>query len=145
MAEEVLLLERGAPMAGAATVTLNRPTRGNALTAGMLERLNAILHELERDPSVLVVVLAARGKFFCTGMDLAGSGPTSMATGGATENAFLKLAGFGKPLVARVQGPCLGGGVGLLFCCDFRIATENVYEVFAFFVLSHCLSQLHSV
>ena len=96
MAEEEVLVEVGAPAAGAATVTLNRPARGNALTGAMLERLLGALAQLEGDPRVLVVVLAARGKFFCTGMDLGGGGPQSLAAG-ATENAFARLAAFGKP------------------------------------------------
>ncbi len=131
MSEEEVLVEMGVPVAGAATVTLNRPSRGNSLTSGMLERLTTALGRLEQDPRVLVVVLAARGKYFCTGMDLGGGAPAGLAAGGVAENAFARVARFGKPLVARVQGPCLGGGVGLLFACDIRLAVVGSFVQFS--------------
>jgi methylglutaconyl-CoA hydratase len=117
MSEEVLL-QRDAPISGVCTITLNRPSRGNALTSVMLDLLLGYLKALEDDVGVFAVVLTGSGKFFCTGMDLSGNGGAGI--GKAPENVFSALARFAKPLFARVNGPCLGGGVGILFCCDIR-------------------------
>ncbi|CAO3581085.1 unnamed protein product [Absidia cylindrospora] len=56
-----------------ATITLNRPKKGNALTATMNEQLLDILPKLASNPQVRVLVLTGAGKYFCTGMDLSAS------------------------------------------------------------------------
>ncbi|KAI8891322.1 ClpP/crotonase [Backusella circina FSU 941] len=116
-----------------ATLTLNRPRKGNALTATMNQLLLSYLDQLEKDPEVRVLVLTGAGKFFCTGMDL------SMAASGASSEAeikasfikglsvFDKLYQFPKPVIARVNGPCLGGGVGLIFTTDIRVVHHEAY------------------
>lgn len=114
-----------------ATVTLNRPKRGNALTATMNDRLLQILPELANDPSVRVLVLTGAGKYFCTGMDLSASGASDpeMAKAGFQKGlqVFDALYRFPKPVIARVNGPALGGGVGLVFTTDIRIAVQDAY------------------
>lgn len=114
-----------------ATVTLNRPKRGNALTATMNDRLLQILPELANDPSVRVLVLTGAGKYFCTGMDLSASGASDpeMAKAGFEKGlqVFDALYRFPKPVIARVNGPALGGGVGLVFTTDIRIAVQDAY------------------
>lgn len=62
------------------------------------------------------VVLTGAGKLFCSGMELRSDKAATLRP----ESAFARLAAFAKPLIARVNGPCLGGGVGILFCCDVR-------------------------
>lgn len=116
-----------------ATLTLNRPRKGNALTVTMNELLLTYLDQLEKDPEVRVLVLTGAGKFFCTGMDL------SMAASGASSEeeikasfikglgVFDKLYRFSKPVIARVNGPCLGGGVGLVFTADIRVVHQDAY------------------
>ncbi|KAG2232268.1 ClpP/crotonase-like domain-containing protein [Thamnidium elegans] len=126
MSEEVLLSIEN----HVATLTLNRPNKGNALTATMNGLLLSYLDQLEKDVEVRVVVLTGAGKFFCTGMDL------SMAASGDNDvdasfvkgsQVFERLFRFPKPVIARINGPCLGGGVGLVFTTDIRIADQNVY------------------
>lgn len=113
-----------------ATLTLNRPHKGNALTSTMNELLLSYLHQLEKDNEVRVIVLTGAGKFFCTGMDL------SMAASGDNDldasftkgiQVFETLYRFPKPIIARINGPCLGGGVGLVFTTDIRVAHQDVY------------------
>lgn len=116
-----------------ATLTLNRPHKGNALTSTMNALLLDYLKQLKNDPEVRVIVLTGAGKFFCTGMDL------SMAASGASTEEEVKksfinglqvfetLARFPKPVIARVNGPCLGGGVGLVFTTDIRVVHQDVY------------------
>lgn len=126
MSEEVLLSIEN----HVATLTLNRPNKGNALTATMNGLLLNYLDQLEKDAEVRVLVLTGAGKFFCTGMDL------SMAASGDNDvdasfvkgsQVFERFFRFPKPVIARINGPCLGGGVGLVFTTDIRIADQNAY------------------
>lgn len=113
-----------------ATLTLNRPNKGNALTATMNELLLSYLDQLEKDINVRVIILTGAGKFFCTGMDLS----AAASNDNDVEASFIKgiqvfetLYRFPKPVIARINGPCLGGGVGLVFTTDIRVADQNVY------------------
>lgn len=72
-------------------------------------------------------MLTGAGKFFCTGMDLSGTGPASSGI----PNVFDILMAFPKPVIGRLNGPCIGGGVGLAFACDIRIAHTSVYIWFS--------------
>lgn len=116
-----------------ATVTLNRPRKGNALTPTMNALLLDYLEQIEKNPEVRVVILTGAGKFFCTGMDLSMAASSGSTQEGATEGfrkgiqVFERLYRFPKPIIARVNGPCLGGGVGLVFTTDIRIAHKDVY------------------
>merc|ERR1711991_1067359 len=134
MSDEVLL-ERDTPVPEAATITLNRPARGNALTGSMTAALGRILEALASDDSVRVVVLrgADGSKYFCTGMDLSATSSMSSSSSSSSPapDVFSLLGTFPKPIVARLHGPCLGGGVGLLFACDVRVATSSLYIRFS--------------
>ncbi|KAI7857631.1 ClpP/crotonase-like domain-containing protein [Circinella umbellata] len=115
-----------------ATLTFNRPRKGNALTASMNEILLDTLPKLAADPQVRVLVLTGAGKFFCTGMDLSanrGSMDPEQVKGGFFKGrqVFNLLNTFPKPVIARINGPALGGGVGLVFTADIRIAVDNAY------------------
>ncbi|KAI8146960.1 ClpP/crotonase-like domain-containing protein [Fennellomyces sp. T-0311] len=115
-----------------ATVTLNRPRKGNALTASMNEILLEALPKLAADPEVRILVLTGAGKFFCTGMDLSanrGSVEPEQVKGGFFKGrkVFDILNTFPKPVIARVNGPALGGGVGLVFTADIRVAVDSAY------------------
>ena len=86
------------------------------------------LERLDQDPEVRAVCITGAGdKAFCSGADLAGSlsGQDRMA-GPRNYAALLKrMAAFGKPLVARVNGSCLAGGLGLMLSCDIVIARND--------------------
>lgn len=114
-----------------ATLTLNRPKKGNALTSTMNELLLSYLDQLEKDIEVRVIILTGAGKFFCTGMDLsmAATGDTSDVDASFAKGiqVFETLYRFPKPVIARINGPCLGGGVGLVFTTDIRVADQDVY------------------
>jgi enoyl-CoA hydratase len=117
---------------GIATVTLNRPTRRNALSPGLVGDLRRAIAEVKRDDTVRVVVLTGAGdQAFCAGGDLAG-GMTgggflaSVAEKGGFAQVVRDLHDLGKPVVAALNGDALGGGVGLLLACDLVIAHDEV-------------------
>lgn len=113
-----------------ATVTLNRPRKGNALTTKMTDLLLELLPRLADDPNVRVLVLTGAGKYFCTGMDLSASGgdPEQVKAGFQKGlRVFDSFYRFPKPVIARINGPALGGGVGLIFTTDIRVAVQDAY------------------
>ncbi len=116
-----------------ATVTLDRPAVRNAFSEGMIAELTHAFTRLSRDASVRVVVLAAAGKAFCAGADL--NWMKKMADFTDAENradagrlaAMLKtIHRCPKPVVARVQGDCYAGGMGLVAVCDIAVAVRDV-------------------
>jgi methylglutaconyl-CoA hydratase len=117
---------------GIATVLLNRPAVHNAFDDALIQTLTTELQRLEADPTVRAVVLAANGRSFSAGADL--HWMRRMATYSYDQNLAdaRQLAGLlgtlntlAKPTIAKVQGPALGGGVGLVACCDVAVAAET--------------------
>lgn len=127
MSELVLREDAG----GVSTLTLNRPERRNALSPQLLDALIAALAEVKADPEVKVVVLTGAGdKAFCAGGDLGGQAVASGVAGlhegrRAFSDLFHALFELGKPTIARVQGTCLGGGLGLMLACDMAVVSED--------------------
>ncbi len=115
-----------------ARVWLNRPEQHNALTPELGAALAEAFHALARETAVRVVVLGGRGPSFCAGADIA----TMKASAGATfeqnlaeaerfGGIFAAIADFPKPVIARIHGNVLGGGVGLACACDIPVASED--------------------
>lgn len=115
-----------------ATVTLNRPERGNAFDQTMLDELGDQLKTLGADDGVRIVVLRGAGKHFCTGADLAARRPGAPARPSrpgkyAVRDVLAILDGLPKPTVAVVEGGAIGGGAGFAVCCDVAIATRAAF------------------
>ncbi|MBI5583276.1 MAG: enoyl-CoA hydratase/isomerase family protein, partial [Deltaproteobacteria bacterium] len=113
-----------------AFLIINREDRRNAISQEMIAGLLAALDQAEQDETVRAVCLTAQGeRAFCSGADLgltlAREGGDRLA--GARNYAVLlkKMARFGKPTVARVNGACLAGGLGLMLSCDIAIARQD--------------------
>lgn len=109
----------------AVKITLNRPENGNAMTTNMLESLTCLFQDLSADSSIFHIVLAASGRFFCTGMDLTRDG------GGDSSRYHDKIVALFQAIddapqttIAAIHGPCYGGGVGLGFACDVRLVSS---------------------
>ena len=120
---------------GVAVVTLNRPSRLNAMDVGLLAGLHDVLDELALDGDCRVVVLTGAGRGFCAGLDLA---DPPRAPGSAnldrTGSAFAvqryiaslvpKMRALPQPIIAAVNGPAAGGGFALALASDIRIASN---------------------
>jgi len=111
-------------------VILNRPEKRNALSAELCRVLVDALESGDRDPGVGAILLSARGKAFCAGMDVSEigvpSGPgATKEIDRANEQLFTIGARLGKPLIAAVEGAALGGGTGLVANCHIVIASQQ--------------------
>jgi 2-(1,2-epoxy-1,2-dihydrophenyl)acetyl-CoA isomerase len=135
---------------GIASITIDRPEAGNALTSEQRVKMGEWLARADEDLAVRCVVLQATGRFFCTGADLSGGAPSVESTRPAdapervigerrrmmlrgaitTVNAILDCE---VPVIAKVQGTAAGIGAHLAFACDLVIVSESAkfIEVFA--------------
>lgn len=118
---------------GIATLWLAREDKHNALAPEMLEMLEHSARALAEDSSVRVVVLAARGRSFCAGGDLAWmeaqrvmDRATRLRESGRIARALAALYDLPQPLIGRVQGNAFGGGVGLISVCDVAVGHDAV-------------------
>jgi methylglutaconyl-CoA hydratase len=115
-----------------ATVTLNRPDVRNAFNETTISDITLAFDQLGRDESVRAIVLATNGPAFCAGADL--NWMKKMAGYSHEENSAdaMQLAEMlrtiylcPKPVVAKVQGDCYAGGMGLVAACDVTVAVEE--------------------
>lgn len=122
---EGLQIERSGPVV---RITLNRPQRGNSMTKEMLTGLTTTYQKLAHDQSVFHILLTARGKFFCTGMDFsADTKHTSPENDyyNIVRDLFQTIENSPQTTIAIVDGPAFGGGTGLTFACDTPIVTHR--------------------
>tara|TARA_B100000579_G_scaffold434814_1_gene456563 strand:- start:182 stop:916 length:735 start_codon:yes stop_codon:yes gene_type:complete len=107
---------------GITTMTLNRPSKRNALSLELIEAMHEKLDEVERDEVMRVFVLAGEGRAFCAGMDLRGviDDPVKMQKMlRRLSEATKRIRCLPVPSIAIVQGAAVGGGCGLMVVCDF--------------------------
>ncbi|KAH7069519.1 ClpP/crotonase-like domain-containing protein [Paraphoma chrysanthemicola] len=115
--------------AGVAVVELNRPKKRNALSQALIDELTAALSQLDRSPTVRVIVLSgADASPFCAGADL--SELAKISTAEAYSRKYLKdlgdaISSFRKPILAAVRGFAFGGGFELALMCDMIFASAD--------------------
>lgn len=130
---------------GVSVLWLSRPDKLNALHRPLWDDIPAAVAELAADDATRVIVLAGRGKAFCAGIDLIDHAP-ALAGGGSLsgrgDSAVAKRRALyddiqryqrtascfestDKPVIAAVQGACLGAGMDLITACDIRIASAD--------------------
>lgn len=117
---------------GVGLITFNQPEKRNAMSVAMWDGLSAILDDFLADDSVRVVVLTGAGpKAFVSGADISqfdqqrASGNAQLEYDRLTSGGRAKLAAFPKPVIARIRGFCLGGGLGIAMQADIRIAAVD--------------------
>jgi methylglutaconyl-CoA hydratase len=120
------------------TVTLNRPEQHNAMNPAIMAELARIFNELPGREDVRVVVLTGNGRSFCAGADLTFMRAAAdydfdqnIADGQAIFNLMLAIDHCPQPVVGRINGPAIGGGVGLVSCCDIVVAVERATFAFS--------------
>lgn len=116
-----------------ATVWLNRPDMRNAFNETTIAEITHAFRALDKQRAVRAIVLAARGPAFCAGADLnwmkkmAGySEQENLADAAALADMMHVIYDCSKPTIARVQGDCYAGGMGLVAACDMAVAVERV-------------------
>ncbi len=123
--ETILVEKRDA----VAVLTINRPDKLNALNSKVHLEAVAALDELKSDSAVRVLIITGAGeKSFVAGADIsefAGQTPVSQRAGFLERTLFNSLENFPKPVIAMVNGFCLGGGCELALACDIRLASEK--------------------
>ena len=119
-----MLVER---RGGVAWLRMNRPESLNAWDRSMSPALVAALEKVAGDDSVRAVVLSATGRSFCTGLDMKmlGAGDLDTAYFGGWHDVFNALEALDVPLIIAARGHCLGGGLALVLCGDYRVAAED--------------------
>ena len=119
---EIRVTEHGRHVA---VVTIDNQPRLNAMTRAMMAELARHWDELERGPCRCIVVTGAGSRAFCAGADITGDLSASLETARVVSHALLKYDAYGKPIVAAVNGDCVGGGVELLLATDIRGAAPH--------------------
>ena len=124
---DILLSER---RDGVLRLTLNRPDRRNALNDALIGRLTEALDAASSDRDIRAIVLTGAGdKAFCSGADLTPAAGTFGFDYAEPVSRYANLLRAGRratvPLIARVNGFCLAGGMGLLAICDMAVAAST--------------------
>jgi len=106
-------------------VTIDNQPKLNAMPRTMLADLGRIWDELERGSCRAIVLTGAGARAFCAGADISGDLSASAETAHVVGHALLKQDAYAKPIVAAVNGDCVGGGVELLLSTDIRAAAPH--------------------
>jgi enoyl-CoA hydratase/carnithine racemase len=108
-----------------AVVTVDNQPRLNAMTRQMMAELGRVWDELERGDCRCIVLTGAGERAFCAGADISDDLSASVETARTVSHALLKTDVYTKPIVAAVNGDCVGGGVELLLATDIRAAAPH--------------------
>ncbi len=110
-----------------ATLTINREDRRNAISIETINLFSQYLDQAATDPEVRVILITGAGdRAFCAGADLGGDADGRIQEGFKSYAQLLKrLSGYPKPVVARVNGACMAGGMGFMLACDIVIARND--------------------
>jgi enoyl-CoA hydratase/carnithine racemase len=108
-----------------AIVTIDNQPRLNAMTRQMMADLGRLWDELERDETRCIVLTGAGERAFSAGADISGDLSAAPETARIVSHALLKTDVYAKPIVAAVNGDCIGGGVELLLSADIRAAAPH--------------------
>lgn len=123
---------------GLATVVMNRPDRRNAFTSQMVTDLTDLFQRLVDDPDVRCIVLTGEGAAFSAGADLSymrsikdAGEKANIADANALSNLLKLIYTHPKPVIGKVNGPAIGGGLGLVSACDIAIGKQGAKFAFS--------------
>jgi enoyl-CoA hydratase/carnithine racemase len=129
MITDKMLMSKDGPIG---RMVFNNPARLNAVSLEMWQAAETILEDFANDPAIRVVVVSgAGGKAFVSGADISkfeserASEEAVKHYNATTERVNAKLQTLPMPVIAMIQGYCIGGGVGLAIGCDIRICSDN--------------------
>jgi enoyl-CoA hydratase/carnithine racemase len=115
-----------------ATITINRPAQRNAISRDMWLELRRLANQVDADPEIRVLVIrGAGGEAFSAGADIAefdkcrNDSTQARIYSDAFDGALDAIWEVGKPVIAMIQGFCVGGGLELACCADLRIAADG--------------------
>ena len=126
---------------GVAEIRLNRPQRSNAINEAMWQELRTAFNWADATPDVRVAILTGAGRNFCAGIDLAMLGGVGQLVAHADpargrealrrlildlQDCLSSVERCRKPVLAAIQGACIGGAIDLVTCCDMRYAAAEV-------------------
>ncbi|MEE4265741.1 MAG: enoyl-CoA hydratase-related protein [Desulfobacteraceae bacterium] len=111
-----------------ARLTINREAQRNAISLAAIDLFSKYLDEAEKDEDVRVILITGSGdKAFCSGADLGGAVDGKIQQGFKNYARLItRLSSYPKPVVARINGACMAGGMGLMLACDIVIAKNDV-------------------
>ncbi len=126
---------------GIAHIELNRPKKMNSMTRAFWRELPVAVHQIEQDVENRVIVISAQGKHFCSGMDLevfqtigGKKGVTPSRASADLRELILELQDTATaleqirlPVIAAVQGACIGGALAFLTACDMRYCSSDAF------------------
>ncbi len=121
---------------GVGKLTLNRPAKRNALKRQFIEEIHSGISELEANPSLRVFLLEAEGSAFCAGMDLAEMQQRAESENGQQQwhrdsevfaETLAAIFRLPVPTIAKIQGPVVAGGMGLVLACDILLASDQAF------------------
>ncbi|MGD9301953.1 MAG: enoyl-CoA hydratase-related protein [Desulfobacterales bacterium] len=110
-----------------ARLTINREAQRNAISLEAIEHFLRYLENAEKDDNVRVILVTGSGqKAFCSGADLGGAVDGKIQQGFKSYAKLITgLSGYPKPVVARVNGACMAGGMGIMLACDIVVARND--------------------
>jgi enoyl-CoA hydratase/carnithine racemase len=108
-----------------AIVTIDNPPRLNAMTRAMLAELGRLWDELECDDSRCIILTGAGERAFTVGADVSGDLSAGPETARMVNHALLKNDAYSKPIIAAINGDCIGGGLELVLATDIRAAVPR--------------------
>ncbi len=124
-----LIVEKDGPIG---RIRFDNQAKRNAMTFEMWRDLGTVLEDFAADDAIRVIILSGEGgKAFCAGADISQFEKNRSSEDGvklynaAVEKSGKLLRDIEKPTIAKIQGPCVGGGVGIAVGCDLRIAQEG--------------------